>query len=175
MLEARVRSRASRPSSGPCPLAKRGLSNCMCHVGRAKGATSSQAMAVAKRAEYASPPTCPQGPGELRVLLTCIQSELTNQATAACQAHKACHPCSPAHRGLDNRVYYVLAPGGEYYNYSGCGNTLNCNHPSVRQFILDCLKFWVQGAWRSGHGGRWVCLWCRELAGHSGCKRRPAW
>jgi len=46
-------------------------------------------------------------------------------------------------RGLDNRVYYVLAPGGEYYNYSGCGNTLNCNQPAVRQFIMDCLKFWV--------------------------------
>ncbi|EFJ40420.1 1,4-alpha-glucan branching enzyme II, isoamylase, partial [Volvox carteri f. nagariensis] len=46
-------------------------------------------------------------------------------------------------RGLDNRVYYMLAPGGEYYNYSGCGNTLNCNQPVVRQFILDCLRYWV--------------------------------
>lgn len=46
-------------------------------------------------------------------------------------------------RGLDNRVYYMLAPGGEYYNYSGCGNTLNCNQPVVRQFIVDCLRYWV--------------------------------
>lgn len=46
-------------------------------------------------------------------------------------------------RGIDNRVYYVLAPGGEYYNYSGCGNTFNCNHPVVRKFILDCLRYWV--------------------------------
>lgn len=46
-------------------------------------------------------------------------------------------------RGLDNRMYYMLAPGGEYYNYSGCGNTFNCNHPSVRQFIVDCLRYWV--------------------------------
>eukprot|EP00210_Caulerpa_lentillifera_P003264 g3115.t1 len=46
-------------------------------------------------------------------------------------------------RGLDNRVYYMLAPAGEYYNYSGCGNTFNCNHPVVRQFIVDCLKYWV--------------------------------
>ncbi|GAX79055.1 hypothetical protein CEUSTIGMA_g6495.t1 [Chlamydomonas eustigma] len=46
-------------------------------------------------------------------------------------------------RGLDNRVYYMLAPGGEYYNYSGCGNTFNCNHPVVRQFIVDCLRYWV--------------------------------
>ncbi|KAI3435670.1 hypothetical protein D9Q98_001728 [Chlorella vulgaris] len=47
-------------------------------------------------------------------------------------------------RGLDNRVYYMLAPGGECYNYSGCGNTMNCNHPVVRQFIVDCLRYWVQ-------------------------------
>lgn len=46
-------------------------------------------------------------------------------------------------RGLDNRVYYMLAPEGQYYNYSGCGNTLNCNHPHVRGFILDCLRYWV--------------------------------
>lgn len=46
-------------------------------------------------------------------------------------------------RGLDNRVYYMLAPLGEYYNYSGCGNTFNCNHPTVRKFIVDCLKYWV--------------------------------
>ena len=46
-------------------------------------------------------------------------------------------------RGIDNRIYYMLAPGGEYYNYSGCGNTFNCNHPVVRQFIVDSLKYWV--------------------------------
>lgn len=37
----------------------------------------------------------------------------------------------------------MLAPAGEYYNYSGCGNTINCNHPVVRRFIVDCLKYWV--------------------------------
>lgn len=47
-------------------------------------------------------------------------------------------------RGIDNSVYYMLAPKGEYYNYSGCGNTFNCNHPVVRQFIVDCLRYWVQ-------------------------------
>ncbi|KAG1678800.1 hypothetical protein FOA52_012840 [Chlamydomonas sp. UWO 241] len=46
-------------------------------------------------------------------------------------------------RGLDNRLYYMLAPEGEYYNYSGCGNVLNCNHPVVRTFIVDCLRYWV--------------------------------
>eukprot|EP00891_Asterochloris_glomerata_P003947 jgi/Astpho2/3947/e_gw1.00063.17.1_t len=47
-------------------------------------------------------------------------------------------------RGLDNRVYYMLAPEGQYYNYSGCGNVINCNHPVVRRFIVDCLRYWVQ-------------------------------
>ncbi|XP_048330331.2 isoamylase 1, chloroplastic isoform X2 [Ziziphus jujuba] len=46
-------------------------------------------------------------------------------------------------RGADNSVYYMLAPKGEFYNYSGCGNTFNCNHPIVRQFIVDCLRYWV--------------------------------
>ena len=46
-------------------------------------------------------------------------------------------------RGLDNTTYYMLTPNGEYYNYSGTGNTLNCNHPVVRGFILDCLRHWV--------------------------------
>lgn len=53
------------------------------------------------------------------------------------------HLDSHACRGLDNRVYYMLAPEGQYYNYSGCGNTFNCNHPVVRKFILDALRYWV--------------------------------
>ncbi len=47
-------------------------------------------------------------------------------------------------RGLDNSTYYLISPEtGEYFNYSGCGNTLNCNHPVVRDLILDCLRYWV--------------------------------
>ena len=47
-------------------------------------------------------------------------------------------------RGLDNTVYYILEDDRRYYkNYSGCGNTLNCSHPVVRNFILDCLRYWV--------------------------------
>lgn len=46
-------------------------------------------------------------------------------------------------RGLDNAVYYITAPEGQFYNYSGCGNTVNCNHPVVRRFILDCLRYWA--------------------------------
>lgn len=46
-------------------------------------------------------------------------------------------------RGLDNKTYYMLTPEGYYYNFSGCGNTLNCNNPVVRGVVLDCLRYWV--------------------------------
>jgi glycogen operon protein len=48
-------------------------------------------------------------------------------------------------KGLDNNIYYMLTPKPEFYNdWTGCGNTLNCNHPAVRRFILDCLRYWVE-------------------------------
>jgi len=46
-------------------------------------------------------------------------------------------------KGFDNRIYYMLTPDGNYYNFSGCGNTLNCNHPIVQQLILECLRYWT--------------------------------
>lgn len=46
-------------------------------------------------------------------------------------------------KGLDNRTWYMLSPDGSYFNFSGCGNTLNCNHPVVRDFVIDCLRYWV--------------------------------
>ncbi|MCI9437558.1 MAG: glycogen debranching enzyme [Lachnospiraceae bacterium] len=46
-------------------------------------------------------------------------------------------------KGFDNKVYYMLTPNGNYYNFSGCGNTLNCNNPIVRQLILECLRYWT--------------------------------
>ncbi len=46
-------------------------------------------------------------------------------------------------RGFDNKIYYMLTPDGHYLNFSGCGNTLNANHPIVRQMILDSLRYWV--------------------------------
>jgi len=47
-------------------------------------------------------------------------------------------------KGLENRVYYMLENGGQHYrNYTGCGNTLNGNHPIVREMIFDCLRHWV--------------------------------
>lgn len=46
-------------------------------------------------------------------------------------------------RGLDNKTYYMLTPEGYYFNFSGCGNTLNCNNPIVRNMVLDCLRYWA--------------------------------
>ncbi|MBF0344901.1 MAG: glycogen debranching protein GlgX [Nitrospirae bacterium] len=49
-----------------------------------------------------------------------------------------------SYKGIDNSTYYIVDPiDGHYHNYSGCGNTLNCNHPVVRNMILDCLRYWV--------------------------------
>jgi isoamylase len=48
-------------------------------------------------------------------------------------------------RGMDNNAYYILEGGGSRYaNYSGCGNTLNANHPIVRRMIVDSLRYWVE-------------------------------
>ncbi|HEX2621573.1 MAG TPA: alpha-amylase family glycosyl hydrolase, partial [Phototrophicaceae bacterium] len=46
-------------------------------------------------------------------------------------------------RGIDNKTYYMLAPDGHYLNFSGTGNTMNCNNPVVRNMVLDCLRYWV--------------------------------
>ncbi|MES1254177.1 MAG: glycogen debranching protein GlgX [Acidobacteriota bacterium] len=47
-------------------------------------------------------------------------------------------------RGIDNATYYITDPvTGAYRDYTGCGNTLNCNHPVVRDLVLDCLRYWV--------------------------------
>jgi len=49
-------------------------------------------------------------------------------------------------KGLDNSIYYYLVDDDKQYymDYSGCGNTLNCNHPIVQKFIIDCLEYWVE-------------------------------
>ncbi|MBQ3967031.1 MAG: glycogen debranching protein GlgX [Treponema sp.] len=48
-------------------------------------------------------------------------------------------------RGIDNSTFYALVPDNKQYylNYSGCGNTVNCNHPINQEFIIDCLRYWV--------------------------------
>lgn len=51
-------------------------------------------------------------------------------------------PCF-SFKGFDNNIYYMLTPDGYYYNFSGCGNTLNCNNPIVQQMIMECLRYWT--------------------------------
>lgn len=51
-------------------------------------------------------------------------------------------PCF-SFKGIDNNVYYMLTQDAHYYNFSGCGNVMNCNHPVVRSFIIDCLRHWA--------------------------------
>jgi glycogen operon protein len=46
-------------------------------------------------------------------------------------------------RGMDNRLYYMIGPDGRYLNFSGCGNTVSCNNPIVRDLMMDCLRYWV--------------------------------
>lgn len=45
-------------------------------------------------------------------------------------------------RGLDNELYYMMDDYGRYLNFSGCGNTVNCNHPVVRDLLMTCLRYW---------------------------------
>lgn len=55
-------------------------------------------------------------------------------------------PGTPTHcfRGIDNSIYYMLDPEtGAYLDFTGCGNTLNCNHPVVREMVLETLRYWA--------------------------------
>ncbi len=55
------------------------------------------------------------------------------------------HGATLSFRGIDNRNYYLWEDdGATYANYSGCGNTLNANHPIVRRMIVDSLRYWVE-------------------------------
>ncbi len=51
-------------------------------------------------------------------------------------------------RGIDNRTYYFLVPWDlrYYLDFSGCGNTFNCNHPIAQKLIVECLRYWVREA-----------------------------
>ena len=53
------------------------------------------------------------------------------------------HGPTLAFRGFDNAVYYMLEKHGKYANYTGCGNTMNCNHPVMKHFIIHCLRYWL--------------------------------
>jgi len=70
-------------------------------------------------------------------------------------------------RGLDNSIYYLLEEDKKRYkNYSGCGNTLNCNHPVVRNFILDCLRYWVTEMHVDGFRFDLASILGRDRGGH---------
>ncbi|MCR5724951.1 MAG: glycogen debranching protein GlgX [Treponema sp.] len=70
-------------------------------------------------------------------------------------------------RGLDNSIYYTLVPEHkEYYtNYSGCGNTVNCNHPAVQGFIINCLRYWVLDMHVDGFRFDLAGVFCRDEKG----------
>ncbi|WP_045226107.1 glycogen debranching protein GlgX [Methyloterricola oryzae] len=70
-------------------------------------------------------------------------------------------------RGLDNSIYYLLEEDKRRYkNYSGCGNTLNCNHPVVRNYILDCLRYWVVEMHVDGFRFDLASILGRDRTGH---------
>jgi glycogen operon protein len=69
-------------------------------------------------------------------------------------------------RGLDNELYYLLSPDGKYLNFSGCGNTLNCNHPIVRHLLMDCLRFWVADMHVDGLRFDLASVFGRDRQGH---------
>ncbi|MGF1478247.1 MAG: glycogen debranching protein GlgX [Cyanophyceae cyanobacterium] len=70
-------------------------------------------------------------------------------------------------RGLDNQTYYLLSSSGDYYNYSGCGNTLKANHPVVSRLILDCLRYWVTEMHVDGFRFDLASTLARDAAGAS--------
>jgi glycogen operon protein len=70
-------------------------------------------------------------------------------------------------RGIDNPTYYILEQGGgRYANYSGCGNTLNTNHPIVRRMIVDSLRYWVKEMHVDGFRFDLASILARDAAGN---------
>ncbi len=69
-------------------------------------------------------------------------------------------------RGLDNELYYLLDEHGRYLNFSGCGNTLNCNHPVVRDRIMSCLRYWVGDMHVDGFRFDLASILGRDRRGH---------
>ncbi|KAF6152133.1 hypothetical protein GIB67_031455 [Kingdonia uniflora] len=73
----------------------------------------------------------------IEVILDVVYNH-TNEADDA-------NPYTTSFRGIDNKVYYILELNNncQLLNFSGCGNTLNCNHPVVMELILDSLRHWT--------------------------------
>lgn len=70
-----------------------------------------------------------------------------------------------SYKGIDNRTYYLLTPDGGYYNFSGCGNTMNCNNPVVRNVVLACLRYWVAFYHIDGFRFDLASILCRDERG----------
>jgi glycogen operon protein len=69
-------------------------------------------------------------------------------------------------RGIDNSIYYILEDNKRFYkNFSGVGNTFNCNHPIVQDFILDCLRYWVHELHVDGFRFDLATILCRDRRG----------
>jgi glycogen operon protein len=68
-------------------------------------------------------------------------------------------------RGIDNPTYYILEEAGRYANYTGCGNTLNTNHPIVRRMIVDSLRYWVEEMHVDGFRFDLASILCRDSNG----------
>ncbi|MGE4489972.1 MAG: glycogen debranching protein GlgX [Kiritimatiellales bacterium] len=68
-------------------------------------------------------------------------------------------------RGLDEAAWYLVDHDGNYPNWSGCGNTVNCNHPDTRQFIVDCLSYWVKEMHVDGFRFDLATVLCRDKNG----------
>lgn len=68
-------------------------------------------------------------------------------------------------RGIDNKIYYMVDPHGHYRNFTGCGNTFNCNHPVVQQFILDSLSYWIEEMKIDGFRFDLASIFTRDLDG----------
>ncbi|KAH1125105.1 hypothetical protein GYH30_014633 [Glycine max] len=74
-------------------------------------------------------------------------------------------PYTTSFRGIDNKVYYMLDNNGQLLNFSGCGNTLNCNHPVVMELILDSLRHWVTEYHVDGFRFDLASVLCRGIDG----------
>ncbi|HKE85941.1 MAG TPA: glycogen debranching protein GlgX [Vicinamibacterales bacterium] len=70
------------------------------------------------------------------------------------------------YRGLANDFYYILGPDGQYADYTGCGNTLNANHPIVRRLIQDSLRYWVTEMHVDGFRFDLASILTRDEEGH---------
>ncbi|HSW72127.1 MAG TPA: isoamylase [Chlamydiales bacterium] len=68
-------------------------------------------------------------------------------------------------RGLDNSVYYLINPDGSYQDYTGCKNTLNCNHPVVQELILSSLRYWIEGMHVDGFRFDLASIFNRDTTG----------